>query len=70
MSRATPRYERIAFVASTNPEAQKARARLVKRYGNFAPAKSDVVVALGGDGLMLQTLHRSEERRVGKECRL
>jgi NAD+ kinase len=58
MSRATPRYERIAFVASSNPEAQKARARLIKRYGNFAPAKSDVVVALGGDGLMLQTLHK------------
>jgi NAD+ kinase len=58
MNRATPRYERIAFVASSNPEAQKARARLIKRYGNFAPAKSDVVVALGGDGLMLQTLHK------------
>jgi NAD+ kinase len=58
MSRATPRYERIAFVASSNPEAQTARARLIKRYGNFAPAKSDVVVALGGDGLMLRTLHK------------
>ena len=58
MSRAKPRYERIAFVASPMPEAQKARARLIKRYGNFAPAKADVVVALGGDGLMLQTLHK------------
>src|SRR5262249_17501237 len=29
-----------------------------KRYGNVAPAKADVVVALGGDGLMLQTLHK------------
>ena len=58
MSRAKPRYEQIAFVASPIPVAQKARARLVKRYGNVSPAKADVVVALGGDGLMLQTLHK------------
>src|SRR5471032_3013418 len=58
MSRAKPHYERIAFVASPIPEAQKARARLTKRYGNFSPAKADVVIALGGDGLMLQTLHK------------
>ena len=30
----------------------------MKRYGNIAPAKADVIVALGGDGLMLQTLHK------------
>jgi NAD+ kinase len=58
VNRAKPRYESIAFVASPIPEAQKARARLVKRYGNFSPAKAEVVVALGGDGLMLQTLHK------------
>ena len=58
MSRATHRYEHIAFVASPIPEAQKARDRLVKHYGNITPAKADVVVALGGDGLMLQTLHK------------
>src|SRR5476651_140217 len=58
MSRPKTRYERIAFVASPIPESQKARARLVKRYGIFSPAKADVVVALGGDGLMLQTLHK------------
>lgn len=51
------RYERIAFVASTSPEAIEARDRLAARYGDTAPAKADVVVALGGDGLMLQTLH-------------
>ncbi len=59
MLRKTPRYERIAFVASRSPEAGKALARLVKRYGNVPPGKADVVVALGGDGLMLQTLHKS-----------
>ena len=51
-------YERIAFVASPAPEAKKALARLVKLYGNVTPSKADVVVALGGDGLMLQTLHQ------------
>jgi len=52
------KFERIAFVASPIGEAQKARARLIKRYGNVPPVKADVVVALGGDGLMLQTLHK------------
>ena len=51
-------YERIAFVASPAPEARTALARLTKRYGNVAPSKAEVVVALGGDGLMLQTLHK------------
>ena len=51
-------FNRIAFVASESPEARKAMARLVKRHGNAAPEESDVVVALGGDGHMLQTLHR------------
>jgi NAD+ kinase len=51
------RYARIAFVASPIPEAQDARARLVKRYDAAAPEDADVIVALGGDGLMLQTLH-------------
>ena len=52
------RYERIAFVASPTPEAQAALAQLEKSYGNVAPQTADVIVALGGDGLMLQTLHR------------
>ena len=58
MSPATPRFERIAFVASPNPEAREAFERLAASYGNVAPAAADVIVALGGDGLMLQTLHR------------
>src|ERR1700761_1372542 len=52
------RYDRIAFVASAGPEAQQALAQLEKIYGNHDPSDADVVVALGGDGLMLQTLHR------------
>jgi len=52
------RYERIAFVASPTPEAEKAAALLAQRYGNVPPEEADVIVALGGDGLMLQTLHQ------------
>jgi NAD+ kinase len=52
------RYDRIAFVASPSPEAQQALVQLSDIYGNHDPAGADVVVALGGDGLMLQTLHR------------
>jgi NAD+ kinase len=55
---AQPRYERIAFVASPHRDARKALAMLTRRYGNVALDKADVVVALGGDGLMLQTLHK------------
>ena len=58
------RYEKIAFVASAGAEAQQALAQLAALYGNHAPADADVVVALGGDGLMLQTLH--EHMRSGK----
>ncbi len=51
-------FKHIAFVASQTPEAREAYAKLEKRYGNTDPAKADVIVALGGDGLMLQTLHK------------
>src|SRR6187551_3306705 len=59
MLRKTPRYERIAFVASPAPEARSALRRLVGLYGNVSPSRADVVVALGGDGLMLQTLRKA-----------
>jgi len=58
MSPSPSRYERLAFVASPTPEAQAALAELARRYGNVAPDDADVIVALGGDGLMLQTLHQ------------
>ena len=58
MSRPPGRHERIAFVASPIPEAQEARERLARRYGNVDPETAEMIVALGGDGLMLQTLHR------------
>ncbi|WP_298356721.1 NAD kinase [Rhodoblastus sp.] len=58
------RFERINFLAANTPEAQHARARLVGRYGDVHSDEADVVVALGGDGLMLQTLHRFLGRNV------
>jgi NAD+ kinase len=58
MSQQPQRFQHIAFVASQTPEAREAYARLEKRYGNSDPAQADVIVALGGDGLMLQTLHK------------
>ena len=54
----TERFGAISFVASDTPEAEAALAKLVERYGNADPADAEVIVALGGDGLMLQTLHR------------
>ena len=53
------RYEKIAFVASAGIEAQAALAQLTGLFGNCEAADADVVVALGGDGLMLQTLHQN-----------
>ena len=58
------RYDRIAFVASASAEAQQALTQLVDLYGNREPDDADVVVAVGGDGLMLQTLHQN--MRSGK----
>ncbi|WP_170465313.1 NAD kinase [Ruegeria arenilitoris] len=52
--------QRIAFLASDVKVAQTARDALVKRYGNAAPRDADVVVALGGDGFMLHTLHNMQ----------
>jgi NAD+ kinase len=52
------RRRRIALVAGKSPEAQSAFKRLRRRYGSVAPADADVIVALGGDGFMLQTLHK------------
>ncbi|MGY3534859.1 MULTISPECIES: NAD kinase [Bradyrhizobium] len=58
------RYDKIAFVASASSEAQAALEQLTAMYGNHPAADADVVVALGGDGLMLQTLHAN--MRSGK----
>ncbi|QBX38865.1 NAD kinase [Brevundimonas sp. S30B] len=49
----------MAFVASERPEARAARDRLADRYGDAPEDQAQVIVALGGDGFMLETLHRN-----------
>jgi len=55
---------RLAFEASRTPDAQASLKALRARYAECRPADCDVIVALGGDGFMLQTLHR--HRGLGK----
>ena len=59
-----PRFKNIAFVASEMKEAEQARSDLIARYGDTPPEKADVIVALGGDGQMLQTMHRYLNNRI------
>ncbi|MDH5833783.1 NAD kinase [Luteimonas kalidii] len=49
---------RIAFLASQTDDAQGAIGALTARHGQCEPDQADVLCALGGDGFMLQTLHR------------
>lgn len=49
---------RLAFIAARTEAAADAQAALRARYGQLSVEDADVIVALGGDGLMLQTLHR------------
>jgi len=55
---------RLAFVAANTIAARTAKAALEKRYGLVSPADAEAIVALGGDGMMLQTLHRNLRRRT------
>jgi len=50
--------ERIHFVASRVDSAEAAMTLMKKRYGQTPLEKAEVIVALGGDGFMLRTLHR------------
>ena len=58
MNRREQTLQQIAFIAAATPEARDAYDKLTAQYGNSEPKSADVIVALGGDGLMLQTLHR------------
>ncbi len=55
---ASTAFKNLAFISSGAPEADEARRRLVEKYGDAEPEDADCIVALGGDGLMLRTLHR------------
>ena len=49
--------KKIHFVSSDNKAAKEAKDNLVEKYKDYSAPEADVIVALGGDGLMLQTLH-------------
>ncbi len=51
-------FEKIAFVASRSPNSQEAKEALEKKYEHVDPSEADVIIALGGDGFMLETMHR------------
>lgn len=54
--------KKIHFVSSDNEAAKEAKDNLVKKYKDYPASKADVIVALGGDGLMLQTLHNNIDK--------
>ncbi|VBB69737.1 NAD kinase [invertebrate metagenome] len=56
--------KKLAFVAGDSPLAQDALQRLQRRYEHVPPEQADIIVALGGDGFMLETLHRHLYRHV------
>jgi NAD+ kinase len=58
MKRSQTTDKRIAFVASQNPEATQARKILASTYGEVPTHEAEIIIALGGDGFMLQTLHQ------------
>ncbi len=56
--------KKIAFLHIDSAEAIEAAKRLEKSYGAVDPDKADIIVTLGGDGLMLETLHRYMDKQV------
>jgi NAD+ kinase len=54
----------IAFVAAKTKEAEAARRMLARLYPHVPPGRAKIVVALGGDGFMLETLRGSIDRDV------
>jgi len=57
------RTPRVAFVASEAEAAQEALHELRRHYGTIEPNEADIIVPLGGDGFMLETLHRFVDSR-------
>jgi NAD+ kinase len=66
-----PEAGRVAFFGAPTQLATESRARLIRRYGDAPLDQAQIVVALGGDGFMLETLHRVLRRNVpvyGMNC--
>jgi NAD+ kinase len=71
MRKRSGKAKSFALVAAATDEAQASLRRLQAAYGEQDPEQADIVVALGGDGFMLETLHRFIERAVpifGMNC--
>ena len=51
-------------MSSRSPDAEEARQLLSKKYSSVEPAEADIIVALGGDGYMLEAIHRNMSRDV------
>jgi len=51
-------FKNIAFICANKSKAKRAMAKLVAQYGNCDAGQADVIVALGGDGFMLDTLRK------------
>lgn len=64
MVKPASKFDKLAFTASDVGEAQAALKRLVQRYGTVPAAEAEAIVALGGDGFMLQTLHKHMHDRI------
>lgn len=58
--------DRRALVVSPTPAARAAEERLRATYEFVDPAEADLIIALGGDGFMLQVLHQMLETRAIK----
>lgn len=52
--------KKLSFVANRSEKAKASLAALSAKYGNVALKDADIIVALGGDGLMLHTLHETQ----------
>ncbi len=59
-----PNYKKLAFLAADSLKAQEALGALRDRYGDVAHEQADVIIALGGDGHMLDTIHQFMGRNV------
>lgn len=65
------RAKKIAFMANGTEIADEARRHLSALHGNLPPEQAEVIVALGGDGFMLQTLHDTQHLDIpvyGMNC--
>lgn len=58
------KFRTVAVVAADHREAQAALETLAGKYKTAAPEDADVIVALGGDGFMLKTLHQYLTREI------